>query len=104
MIKINGSCGLRFLSACIPTIVDSTSFNDFIEEKFNNYVVVAIALYRLWCDFYGRIISDEQKKNQSVHLEDMSFATALEIWYFRVLCIREHPFRFHDYWRYPVGT
>ena len=34
----------KILVACIPTIVIALPFNDFIEEKFNNYVVVAIAL------------------------------------------------------------
>ena len=34
----------KILVACIPTIVIALPFNDFIEEKFNNYVVVSIAL------------------------------------------------------------
>ena len=34
----------KILVACIPTIVIALPFNDIIEEKFNNYVVVAIAL------------------------------------------------------------
>ena len=34
----------KIVVACIPTIVIALPFNDIIEEKFNNYVVVAIAL------------------------------------------------------------
>ena len=34
----------KILVACIPTIVIALPFNDIIEEKFNNYIVVAIAL------------------------------------------------------------
>lgn len=34
----------KILVACLPTIVIALPFNDVIEEKFNNYVVVAIAL------------------------------------------------------------
>ena len=34
----------KILVACLPTIVIALPFNDMIEEKFNNYVVVAIAL------------------------------------------------------------
>lgn len=34
----------KIIVACIPTIVIALPFNDVIEEKFNNYVVVAIAL------------------------------------------------------------
>ncbi len=43
----------KIVVACIPTIVIALPFNDVIEEKFNNYVVVAIALicirYSLHC-------------------------------------------------------
>ena len=38
----------KIIVACIPTILIGLPFNDVIEEKFNNYVVVAIALI-----FYG---------------------------------------------------
>ena len=34
----------KIIVACIPTILIGLPFNDVIEEKFNNYVVVAIAL------------------------------------------------------------
>ena len=42
----------KILVACIPTIVIALPFNDIIEEKFNNYVVVSIALIVYGCDFY----------------------------------------------------
>ena len=34
----------KIFVACLPTIIIALPFNDIIEEKFNNYVVVAIAL------------------------------------------------------------
>ena len=34
----------KIVVACLPTIVIALPFDDFIEEHFNNYVVVAIAL------------------------------------------------------------
>ncbi|MFR2686198.1 MAG: hypothetical protein ACLTBA_09885 [Roseburia intestinalis] len=43
----------KILVACIPTIVIALPFNDIIEEKFNNYVVVAIASDRIRCDLYS---------------------------------------------------
>ena len=63
----------KIVVACIPTIVIALPFNDFIEEKFNNYVVVAIALI-----VYGVIF---------ILVENYSFATAFKIGIFQVLSV-----------------
>ena len=77
----------KILVACIPTIVIALPFNDIIEEKFNNYVVVAIALI-----FYGVLfifIEDYNKKRRPTctSLEEMSFKTAFLIGIFQVLSV-----------------
>lgn len=77
----------KILVACLPTIVIALPFNDFIEEKFNNYVVVAIALI-----FYGVLfifIEDYNKKRRPTctSLEDMSFKMAFLIGIFQVLSV-----------------
>ena len=77
----------KILVACLPTIVISLPFNDMIEEKFNNYVVVAIALI-----VYGVIfifIENYNKKRRPTcrSLQDMSFKTAFLIGVFQVLSV-----------------
>lgn len=77
----------KILVACLPTIVIALPFNDVIEEKFNNYVVVAIALI-----VYGILfifIENYNKKRRPVcrSLEDMSFKTAFLIGVFQVLSV-----------------
>ena len=77
----------KILVACLPTIIIALPFNDIIEEKFNNYVVVAIALI-----VYGVIfilIENYNKKRKPVctSLEDMSFGTAFKIGIFQVLSV-----------------
>lgn len=77
----------KILVACIPTIVIALPFNDVIEEKFNNYVVVAIALIVYGVVFI--IIENYNKKRQPVctSLEDLSFKTAFLIGIFQVLSV-----------------
>lgn len=77
----------KILVACLPTIVIALPFNDVIEEKFNNYVVVAIALI-----VYGVIfifIENYNKKRRPTcrSLQDMSFKTAFLIGVFQVLSV-----------------
>ena len=77
----------KILVACIPTIVIALPFNDYIEEKFNNYVVVAIALIVYGVLFI--IIEDYNKKRKPVctSLEKLSFKTAFLIGIFQVLSV-----------------
>ena len=77
----------KIIVACIPTIVIALPFNDFIEEKFNNYVVVAIALIVYGVIFI--IIENYNKRRKPIctSLEDLSFATAFKIGIFQVLSV-----------------
>lgn len=77
----------KILVACIPTIVIALPFNDIIEEKFNNYVVVAIALIVYGVLFI--LVENYNKKRKPVctSLEDMSFKTAFLIGVFQVLSV-----------------
>lgn len=77
----------KILVACLPTIVIALPFNDVIEEKFNNYVVVAIALIVYGVLFI--IVENYNKKRKPVctSLEELSFATALKIGIFQVLAV-----------------
>lgn len=77
----------KILVACLPTIVIALPFNDIIEEKFNNYVVVAIALI-----VYGVLfiyIENYNKRRRPIcnSLEDLSFKTAFLIGIFQVLAV-----------------
>ena len=77
----------KILVACIPTIVIALPFNDIIEEKFNNYLVVAIALI-----FYGVlfiVIENYNKRRKPVctNLDNLSFKTAFLIGLFQVLSV-----------------
>ena len=77
----------KILVACIPTIVIALPFNDLIEEKFNNYVVVAVALIVYGVIFI--IVENYNKKRRPVctSLEEMSFKTAFLIGVFQVLSV-----------------
>lgn len=77
----------KIVVACIPTIVIALPFNDVIEEKFNNYVVVAIALIVYGVLFI--IVEDYNKRRKPTctSLEEMSFKTAFLIGVFQVLSV-----------------
>lgn len=77
----------KILVACIPTIVIALPFNDVIEAKFNNYVVVAVALIVYGVIFI--IVENYNKKRRPVctSLADMSFRTAFLIGIFQVLSV-----------------
>ena len=77
----------KIIVACIPTILIGLPFNDVIEEKFNNYVVVSIALIVYGVLFI--IIENYNKKRKAScrKLEDLSFKTALIIGAFQVLSV-----------------
>lgn len=77
----------KILVACLPTIIIALPFNDIIEEKFNNYVVVAIALIVYGILFI--VIEDYNKKRTPVctDLHNLTFKTALIIGAFQVLSV-----------------
>lgn len=77
----------KIIVACLPAIVIGLPFNDLIEEKFMNYVVVAIALIVYGVLF---IVIENYNKNRQVSctsLEDLSFKTAFFIGCFQVLSL-----------------
>lgn len=77
----------KIFVACIPTIVIALPFNDVIEEKFNNYAVVAVTLILYGVLFI--IIENYNKKRKARYcsLEDLSFKTAFLIGVFQVLSV-----------------
>lgn len=77
----------KIIVACIPTILIGLPFNDVIEEKFNNYVVVAIALIVYGVFFI--VIENYNKKRKPVctSLQNLSFKTAFIIGLFQVLSV-----------------
>ena len=77
----------KILVACIPTIVIALPFNDFIEEKFTNYVVVAIALIVYGVIFILVENYNKKRKPACTSLEELSFGTAFKIGIFQVLSV-----------------
>ena len=77
----------KIIVACIPTIVIALPFNDVIEEKFNNYIVVAIALIVYGVIFILIENYNKKRKPACTSLEDMSFGTAFKIGIFQVLSV-----------------
>lgn len=77
----------KIIVACLPTIIIALPFNDFIEEHFNNYVVVAITLI-----IYGILFIIIEKYNKKRRpkcrsLETLTFKTAFLIGCFQVLSV-----------------
>ena len=77
----------KILVACLPTIIIALPFNDIIEEKFNNYVVVAIALIVYGVLFIFIENYNKKRRPSCTSLEDLSFKTAFLIGVFQVLSV-----------------
>lgn len=77
----------KILVACLPTIVIALPFNDFIEEHFNNYVVVAIALIVYGVAFILVENYNRRRRPVCVSLDAMTFKTAFLIGLFQVLSV-----------------
>ncbi len=77
----------KILFACVPTILIALPFNDLIEEKLMNYVVVALMLI-LYGVFF--LLIENYNKRRTPHtrtLEELSFRTAFLIGIFQVLAV-----------------
>lgn len=77
----------KVLAAIIPAMVIALPFNDIIEEKFNNYVVVAVALIVYGVIF---IIIENHNKGKRFAVTDISqltYKTAFLIGVFQVLSV-----------------
>lgn len=77
----------KIIVACIPTILIGLPFNDVIEEKFNNYVVVAIALIVYGVFFIIIENYNRKRKPACTSLQNLSFKTAFIIGLFQVLSV-----------------
>lgn len=78
---------LKIIVACIPTIVIALPFNDVIEEKFMNYVVVAVALIVYGVLFIVIENYNHKRTPSCTSIEDLSFKTAFLIGCFQVLSV-----------------
>lgn len=77
----------KILVACLPTIIIALPFNDFIEEHFNNYVVVAITLIIYGILFIFIEEYNKRRRPSCTSLDEMSFKTAFLIGLFQVLSV-----------------
>lgn len=77
----------KIFVACLPTIIIALPFNDVIEEKFNNYVVVAIALIVYGVLFIVIENYNRRRRASCRNLQELSFKTALIIGAFQVLSV-----------------
>ena len=77
----------KILVACLPTIIIALPFNDIIEEKFYNYVVVAIMLIVYGVLFIVIENYNKHRRPTCTRLDELSFKTALIIGCFQVLSV-----------------
>ena len=77
----------KIIVACLPAIIIGLPFDDLIEEKFMNYVVVAIALIVYGILFIVIENYNKNRKASCTSLEEMSFKTAFLIGCFQVLSL-----------------
>ena len=77
----------KILVACLPTIIIALPFNDIIEEKFYNYVVVAIMLIVYGVLFIVIENYNKHRRPTCTRLDELSFKTALIIGCFQVLSL-----------------
>ena len=77
----------KILVACLPTIIIALPFNDIIEKKFYNYVVVAITLIVYGVLFIVIENYNKRRRPTCTRLDDLSFKTALIIGCFQVLSV-----------------
>ena len=77
----------KILVSCLPAIVIGLPFNDFIEEKFNNWFVVSVMLIVYGVMFL--ILEDYNKKRQAKYnfISEITWKTALFIGIFQVLSL-----------------
>lgn len=81
------SMWFKVIVAILPAAIIGIPFDDFFEEKFHNYIVVALALIIYGVAF---ILIEKRNKNRIVKTEsiaDMSYKTALLIGCFQALSL-----------------
>ena len=77
----------KILVSCLPAIIIGLRFNDFIEEKFNNWFVVSVMLIVYGVMFL--IVEDYNEKRQAKYnsISEITWKTALFIGIFQVLSL-----------------
>lgn len=77
----------KILVSCLPAIIIGLPFNDFIEEKFNNWFVVSVMLIVYGVMFL--IVEDYNEKRQAKYnsISEITWKTALFIGFFQVLSL-----------------
>ena len=78
---------MKILVSCVPAIIIGLPFNDWIEEHFNNYVVVAVMLIIygvlfIVIEHYNKTRTPDRKK-----LSDITFKDALFVGIFQLLAL-----------------
>lgn len=78
---------LKIMVSCLPAIIIGLPFNNFIEEKFNNWFVVSVMLMVYGVLFL--IIEDYNEKREAKinSIEEITWKTALLIGIFQVLAL-----------------
>lgn len=79
---------LKIVVSCLPVMIVALPFNDIIEAKFNNYVVVAIALI-VYGILFIVIENYNRKRRRAVvrRISDITWTTALLIGVFQILSV-----------------
>ena len=85
--KENWILWFKIFCCLLPTVIIALPFNDIIEEKFNNYVVVAIALIVYGILFIVIENYNKRRRASCRNLQELSFKTALIIGAFQVLSV-----------------
>ena len=77
----------KILVSCLPAIIIGLPFNDFIEEKFNNWFVVSVMLIVYGVMFL--IVEDYNEKRHAKYnsISEITWKTALFIGIFQVLSL-----------------
>lgn len=78
---------MKILVSCVPAIIIGLPFNDWIEDHFNNYIVVAVMLI-----VYGVLFIVIENRNKTriptrKRLSDITFKDALFIGIFQLLAL-----------------
>ena len=77
----------KILVSCLPAIIIGLPFNDFIEEKFNNWFVVAVML-RVYGVLFLVVEDYNQKRQAKIDsIDKITWKTALLIGIFQVLAL-----------------
>ncbi len=77
----------KIVVSCIPSIVIGLPFNDFIEEHFNNYLVVSIMLI-VYGIFFILIENYNKKRTASINsVAEIGWKTAFFIGVFQLLAV-----------------